>query len=368
MDVRFSPLKQTEPTRENGVQLQYAPAKRTAYKARWYLILALALSPVFLFALWLYFSWVTVTSDGVVSMTPQKLVSPGEGIVDEIFVDVGETVHSGSPLIRIKAPVLDAEIAEIERELDILLGATKLNNPELERVLENKITAAKENQIKMAEQLEEYQQLYQAQIIQKEQLNQIEQLNFQAELWYKEAKSERLRELAAQQRDNISGSQANQVRQLRQQLVTLKARREMFVIRSTDTATVNDITAAEGDIVGGGKELMYLSARSEAKVIAYLEPKFVDFTQLDSKVSIVFPNGYSTEAFISQPVTLIRTLPSRLADPFENNRPVLKVTLSFSESLPERLRVEGLPVEVKHGNVVIDNPQYQAAYFKNWFN
>ncbi len=367
MDVRFSPLKQIEPSRENGVQLQYAPAKRTAYKARWYLILALALSPVVLFALWLYFSWVTVTSDGVVSMTPQKLVSPGEGIVDEIYVQVGNTVHRGSPLIRLKAPVLDAEISEIERELRVLLEHNELTNPALNSVLNNKIAAAKENQEKMQLMLEEYRQLHKAQIIEKDQLNQVEQLNFQAELWYKDAQSERLRELQAQQRNNVSGSQANQIRQLRQQLVTLKAKRDMFVIRSTDTATVNDITASEGDIVAGGKELMYLSARAEAKVIAYLEPKFVDFTQLGSEVSIIFPNGFKTKAHISQPVTLIRTLPSRLAEPFESNRPVLKVTLSFSESLPPRLRVEGLPVEVKHGNVVIDNPQYQAANVKSWF-
>lgn len=367
MDVRFSPLKQSEPTRENGVQLKYAPAKRSAYKARWYLILALALSPVILFALWLYVSWVNVTSEGVVSMTPQKLVSPGEGVISEIYVQVGETVHRGTPLIRIKTPVLDAEIAQIEHELKTLIDHNPLNNPALNSVLENKISAAKDNQIKMQEMLKEYQQLHKNQIIEKDQLNRVEQLKFQAELWYKDAQTERLRELQAQQRNNLSGSQANQIRQMRQQLVTLKARREMFIIRSTDTATVNDITAAEGDIVGSGMELMYLSARSEAKVIAYLEPKFVDYTQLGSRVSVIFPNGFRTEAHISQPVTLIRTLPSRLADPFETNRPVLKVTLSFSEPLPARLRVEGLPVEVKHGHVVIDNPNYQSANFRSWF-
>lgn len=358
MDVRFSPIKQVQPTTENGVALNYAPAKRVAYRMRWYIILTLALSPVGLFVLWLYFSWVTVSSAGVISMTPQKLVSPGEGIVEQIYVNIGDAVYRDTALIRIRTPILDAEINELERELKVLEAAKNKRPEALGRVLKNKALAAADNYENMQAVLAEYSSLHKQRIIDSDLLAKVKQLAFQARLWQKDAEAEMYRSQYELEKQQVVGSEANQIRSLMHQLVKLKAKRNLYIIRSTDTAQVNDISSSVGDIVAQGQELMYLSARSEAKVFAYLEPKFIDFTQLNSIVEVVFPNGYSSQAYISQPVTLIRGLPSRLAAPFENDRPVLKVTLSFQQALPDNLRIEGLPVEIKHGNIVIDNPKY----------
>ncbi|MCV6615186.1 MAG: hypothetical protein OIF35_09430 [Cellvibrionaceae bacterium] len=357
MKVRFSPLKQAKPSEDNGVPLKYAPAKRTAYQARWYLILALALSPVILFTLWLYFSWVQVHSDGVVSMTPQKLSSPGEGIVEKIYVKTGQVLAAGAPLIKIRTPVLDAEIAELERQLSELEGANmEPLELQIDRVLADQERSSDNNQNQLQALEQDYEALHNKQIIDRGQLAQMQQLRFQSELWYSNAQAERLREQQQQQQRQIGGANAQQIRALKHQLVKLKARRQLFLIHTPDGAQVNDISVAEGNLVNRGEELIYLSERSEAKVLAYLAPKFIDYTRQGSEVEVQFPNGYKATAYISEPVTLIRTLPSRLADPFETNRPVLKVTLSFREPLPGRLKVEGLPVKVKHGTLLLDNP------------
>jgi len=360
MNIRFSPLKKTDPTQELGVKLNYAPAKRAAYKVRWYLILGLAFSPLILFAAWLYYSWIIVNSPGVISMTSQKLVSPGSGIIEKIFVEVGDNTGILKPLIRIETPVLDAEIKELEREIETLSADSSGKSIQLDPVYSDKVDSAKAHKEDMDKLLGEYRSLHQEKIIDSDLLANMQQLNFQAGLWLQDAEAERLRDHRDQQQAKISGSQVSQVRALKLQLVRLKAERDRYTIRSSDSAVVTDIAASQGDIVVAGQELMFLSARSEVKIFAYLEPKFIDFTELNNEVDIVFPNGFRAKGYISQPVTLIRGLPSRLSTPFENNKAVLKVTLALVEPLPRRLQIEGLPVKVEHGNILMDNPKYGA--------
>lgn len=49
MKIRFTSEKERHPETDQGLKVIYAPARRTAYRLRWYLILLLVASP----ALWL---------------------------------------------------------------------------------------------------------------------------------------------------------------------------------------------------------------------------------------------------------------------------------------------------------------------------
>ena len=46
MKIRFDSRKELNPTQEQGLNVLYAPGKRTAFRVRWYLILFLVASPL----------------------------------------------------------------------------------------------------------------------------------------------------------------------------------------------------------------------------------------------------------------------------------------------------------------------------------
>jgi hypothetical protein len=49
MKVRFKGLRTPEPEQQRGFKVSYGPGKRQAFRWRWYLMLALVLSPVIYF-------------------------------------------------------------------------------------------------------------------------------------------------------------------------------------------------------------------------------------------------------------------------------------------------------------------------------
>ncbi|WP_303844683.1 hypothetical protein [Aeromonas sobria] len=57
MKVTFNPPKKQDATSDQGIRVLYAPAKRIAFRARWYLILLLAFSPVIILLWYLGREW-----------------------------------------------------------------------------------------------------------------------------------------------------------------------------------------------------------------------------------------------------------------------------------------------------------------------
>ena len=92
-----------------------------------------------------------------------------------------------------------------------------------------------------------------------------------------------------------------------------------------------------GEVVGQELPLMWLSGRDNPVVIAYLEPKHLEFVAIGQNASVKLPTGDTFRAQINEPTELVGKLPKYLSGPFDGEKPVLKVTLTIF--LPEILLI-----------------------------
>ena len=104
MKVRFDSSKELRPDQDNGLKVLYGPSKRVAYRLRWYLILALVLSP-------LVYVFGRITLDLLRVEVPAQLQVPSteiraleSGTIADVGVEVGERVEPGDLLLRLDNP------------------------------------------------------------------------------------------------------------------------------------------------------------------------------------------------------------------------------------------------------------------------
>lgn len=349
MKVRYNQQKRLEPDRDAGVRVIYAPAKRIAFRARWYLILVVVFGPL-LVLLWAGIREnVLVIAPGLISLEPKMVVSAGEGFVRKVHVRPGTVTETGKPLFTIESPEIEAAIANLERQLEIMSSdetleaskATKMEN--LQRHLE----VVNQNRDSQKKLFDRYRRLNEDGLVQAPEIASIQQVYTQSRVSVMQAEYELIAEQAQQQKESMIGDVANARRSINQQLARYRTLKSILAPVAASDSQVVDIFVHEGEWVAKAQKLALLSEYESPVVSAYLEPKHIDYTGTGSSATVTFPNGDSVLASVSEPVVLIDDIPDKLAGPFEGNQPVLKVTLAFQGPIPERMSVEGLPLEVR---------------------
>ncbi len=70
MKVNFHLDKKNKPQSESGMKVVYGQAKRGGYRLRWYLILAIVVSPLLFMAYYLFRTQVLVTAPAIITSYP----------------------------------------------------------------------------------------------------------------------------------------------------------------------------------------------------------------------------------------------------------------------------------------------------------
>ncbi len=116
MKINFNAARQLTPELQRGVQINYAPAKRAAFRLRWWLLLAMILSPIVLLIWYLIGDKIYVLAPGIITTEPMEIRSSGSGIIRHILVSPGENVKVGQTLAELHDPVLEARINTIRKQ------------------------------------------------------------------------------------------------------------------------------------------------------------------------------------------------------------------------------------------------------------
>lgn len=346
MKVKFHLEKSQKPTTEHGMKVVYGTAKRGGYRFRWYLILAIILSPIFLMIYTYAKQYLFVVALGVITTGPVLITAPQNGSVKKIDVDESEFVLEGQLLIQLNDPVLEKEITFIEGEL------LRLNEVEEGRDEEDlspyyaAITAAKYNLRKVTTIKLNYDQYAKE--------GKVSQVDYAAIIGIYNTSQSSLTNAyialnqakIAQKQRELAGGIAQVTRALNQSLTTKINQLEALTIKAPYMGLVIDVNALEGQRVSIGDPLVTISPDVAPFVISYLEPEHIDKAKLGTLVSVVLPNGKKVKARVAQSIGLTSKLPAQLAKPFEGAKALLKVKITFLGGLLESEWVEGMPVEV----------------------
>lgn len=346
MRVTFDPPKKQDATSDEGIRVLYAPARRVAFRARWYLILLLAFSPVIILLGYLGREWWLTQAPAIITTEPQLVVANGDGFVRSIYLSPGQTVSQGDALMRFESPTLSANIEERR----IRLAGMVLDKGQAEREilgnLDVQIEIAERGSREQEEIYNEYAGYRKQQLVSSAEYASALLSWTQSRIALQQARAEKMQQELQIREDHLTGPLVSARQRLVQELTEMEATMLQQQPLSPASGKVSDVLVQEGDWVFSGAPLALISKHEDPLVIAYVQPKYLSAMTPGHRATVKLPSGERLAARIARPVELADKLPAQLAAPFEGEKATLKVALSFDERLPANLQVEGLPVTV----------------------
>jgi multidrug resistance efflux pump len=340
MKVRFKGLRTPEPEQQRGFKVSYGPGKRQAFRWRWYLMLALVLSPV------IYFTWqltadrVLVEADGILTTEPISLAATNSGVVSAILVEPGDRVQPDQVLLDLNSPVISARLEVLTTNRDQLKVFQEGLVSDVRSILDGyEQVLSQENR-----QLEEFALKFDT-LKQKGLLQNSSDLQLQRDRRSVFTEVKNL-ELDRQRAETIlySNDIANEIRNLEISIAETRAQQAQLVIRAPGAGVVNRVLALPGEFVDIGEHVFEISNFSEPVINVYLLPQRMAHAVVGSSVTIKFSDGRRFEGVVKAPVQVTDTIPASLSGPFQGSKRAIKVVVGF-RTVPDRW-IEGLPVRV----------------------
>ncbi|MDD9158460.1 HlyD family efflux transporter periplasmic adaptor subunit [Aliivibrio sp. S4TY2] len=345
MKVKFHLEKNKQPTTDNGMKVVYGNAKRGGYRIRWYSILALVLSPLFVMLYLFFQEYILTIAPGIITSNPVILTAPQDGLVIEINSKEGGNVFQNENVLYLEDNVLNEDISFLRRELKNVVNSKVTIKDDFDPYL-LAVNNARLNLIKITKIKEKYDgyikegkvsQVDYAAII--SMYSNAQNLKTNADIELRQAKIN-------EHQLNLAGGIAQVIRGLNQELVTKLSQYNSLNIRSPLDGNILDIHAVVGQRVKKGDDLVTVSSKLEPFVIVYLEPKYISKAIEGASVTIILPNRERLKGYVYLAIETTSKLPTQLAKPFEGAKALLKVKVMFNDKLEKNSWVEGMPVHV----------------------
>lgn len=302
MKINFN-RKPTEPDIEGNLRVPYAPAKRKLFQFRWYLILALVVSP-FVYVFWsALMGWFMVDAPGYVEIPTYQMFAPQHSVVNKILVKENEVVEKGVALIQLIRP-------EGEKRLEILRDETY--NPSPKDLYSKQVELVRKT-------LKDYEALYKL-----------------GAATIGEVDAARLRLLQVMSMDQ----------RWLTQLADTELAAQNILIKALNNAIVIRIETKEGVNVQRGDPLITIQETTKPRVIALLAPRFALYAHPGQMATVKWDSGLEVEATVLFEGTVSSQIPEKMRN-FKNQNQGVVVQLELRSNIPGELAVDSLPVKVK---------------------
>ncbi|WP_371185902.1 HlyD family secretion protein [Thalassotalea maritima] len=341
MKIQFQTEKQKNPIRNDGFDVMYAPAKRVAFRFRWYLLVLLILSPLVIFGWHLLDDELLVQADGILTTQPVVLHAPQPVFVKKIKVRDGDSVTAKDILVELSSPVVERQYALLQTKHNTFKELHQKGLQNLELLYNQQIASLKASDRDSKRLSAKYKDYQQRGVLPLSDRLLIEQTDVQSKNRYQQA----LISFESAVSQHRNGPLAKTVLDIELALAEAQARSEMLNLVAPKGGLINEVLVEEGEFLGEGEPILTLSNLTEPVVIVYLQPKRMDYAKIGQTATIKFPNGDKYEGKINRPVQMTQQLPPSLTGPFDVSKAMIKITLDISP-VPKHM-VEGLPVKVR---------------------
>jgi len=348
MKIQFNTRRQKDPTRDQGLKVPYAPAKRRLPQWRWYLILLVVSSPLLYFIYNLVSSQVIISAPGLITLEKIPINSASTGYVSKIHISVGETISKGKVLVDLGSPALDEKERVLKAELDHPDPSLPPLGLRMENLLRNRVKLAKKNAAYQKKKLGEVRFLFDQGAATIAEVNQAEAMYDQARFTLNQSRSE----LTAQQekiekeKKQPEAKQASRRQQIQAELETIRDQRKRLQQRAPFPGRILDIYIQENQTLSQGASILLMGRIDHPYIIAYLDPKYTKYAIGGNQCTVKLPNGKSFRAQVRKSPTLTRRLPSDLSSPLGDRELKILVKLDFLSPISSTESIDGLPVTV----------------------
>lgn len=361
MKVRFVKPEASNPERDRGVEVPYAPGKRHLARWRWYLILLVVGSPfLFIIGHFLYSS-VMIQAPGFVSQEQLTIRSSSQGYIDEVYVKNFDAVHEGDPVARLSNAALATHAEQLRSELKQLQGVVKTTGSEggmvaapLDSVdFTNELELARQQKDRLSDRVSQIQQLVNQGAATDAELNAARSQSDQAS-----SKMEELyRTMAMTTRPTARGgnnSAAVQVQTrilaIQTELANIDSQLDAMLVRAPKSGRIVDMAAVKGDQMAIGSKLAMLAPDGgEMHVDAYIPPKNGIYAAPGMRASVVFPDGTRRDAIVTDVPQVAAEVPKAQSALLGEAEMGVLVRMQFVDARDtgQRPLTDGLPVKVE---------------------
>jgi multidrug resistance efflux pump len=350
MKIRFRSPKQLAPDREQGVRVPYAPAKRSAVRWRWYLILLLVSLPLLYLVGQILYSWLVVKAPGYVSLAPIQINSSAAGQLAALPVKIGARVTSGQLLARVSSAALDRREALITAELNALASQATMADPagSLAPLLIRRLELAAGIVNHYRKNCDDVRFLFDHGAATRAEVNLAQSQLHQAELSLQGLRADLASSrLEFARRKAPDPGRKTRMEVLRAEIQAIDAERAQHTITSPSNGRILDVLAAQGQALATGTPLLLLGNLENVLIYAYLNPRHARYALENKPVTIIMGDGRRLGGRINRTPELTQRLPAAMSSPLGSRDLMLLVPVVPDQPLEDADLVEGLPVTVR---------------------
>jgi multidrug resistance efflux pump len=361
MKVRFVKPEASDPNRDRGVEVPYAPGKRHLARWRWYLILLVVSSPFLFFVGKFLYSSVLIQAPGFVAQEQITVRSSSQGYVDEVFVKPLDEVREGQPVARLANEALSTHADQLRAELKQLQGVAISAESQghgaaaLDSIdFAGELQTAREQKDRMSERMRQMQQLLSEGAATEAELN-------AARNQYDQASSkldELYRTMALQTRPPPRSSGNNVAVQTRilaiqTELADLDGQLQAMLVHAPKSGRIVDLAVVKGDQLAIGSKVAMLAPQGgEIHIDAYIPPKHGIYAAPGMAATVIFPDGMRRRALVADVPQIAAEVPkaqSALLGEAEMGV-LVRMQLVDAAGADQRPFTDGLPVRVEFEN------------------
>jgi multidrug resistance efflux pump len=325
--------------------INYGKESRTPPRLRWYLLVSLISLPLLFLIVKLIQEYLFINFEGLVVFDTFTIRAPSSGYIETLSVKIGQPVSPGNVLLRIKSPSLEVKLEFLQREKQIFQKMI------IEMNLQN--YSSFENMLKVAsEDMKASKIVY-------DRFKEYSKKGNMAELQLEEARKTYVtaqRILSQLERDIIETKIKNRtilevsykrkLREIDNEIMQLLEDKKYFLMRAQKKGTVMNINTYDNEFVSSSQQLLTIVTKENLRVMAFIEPKYLDRIYIGRKVSIKFPYGETILGKIINTPTYAEKIPISEVNPLatRHNMPIaIIVPLTV---IPERYQVFGIPTKI----------------------
>ncbi|WP_018141594.1 HlyD family secretion protein [Thioalkalivibrio sp. ALJ7] len=347
MKIRFDGNERRRAGQDSGLRVRYGPARRAAFRLRWYLILLLVASPVLYFLYSLISDQVSTEVPAMIWYPQHQLLARVPGFVDSVEVEPWDRVTQGDQVVALRSPELTSKLLQVEVDLVDLRQRVAHSRREQQSDLERRIGLLEVNLADLRDHEERL-----GRLIERGSANQGERIPIRSERGRLE---ERLAELEGELQslpevDAVATwPDTMQIRhaQLQSERAGLEQERALLVKEAELDGVITEQLVEPGQFVNVGTPLLRYSG-TRLRIVAYIEPRHLERRIVPGReVTLILPDRTQRAAVVRDTFGAANRLPAELRTGIGDGQSAVPVIVEPEEALPEIWRVDRLPVRVK---------------------
>lgn len=346
MKIRFDSSDRRQSGRDGGIKVRYGPARRAAFRLRWYLILLLVASPVIYFLYSLISDQVSTEVPAMIWYPQHQLLARVPGFVESMEVEPWERVSRGDVVVVQRNPELEGKLRQVEADLAKLRERVAHTRRERGADLDYRIALLEDNLGEVRGHEGRIARLIERGSASEGELMPVRTERARIEERLAELDGERQRLPRADSPETWPDTQQIRHDQLQSERSELEQERALLVKEADLDGVVTELLTEPGQFVTVGTPLLRYSG-TRLRIVAYIEPRHLERRIVPNReVSLVLPDRTQLSAVVRDTVGAADRLPIELRTGIGDGQSAVPVIVEPEEALPEVWRVDQLPVRV----------------------